>query len=100
MSIASIESSAITDRNHAKVGGELTVEVFSPRSAQSMKFSWPKSLQVGEAADQAAKAFGYEAGNPTFQVKTGEVLNREKTLIEAGIHDFDQLELTDKGGGV
>ena len=100
MSIASIESSAITDRNHAEVDGELTIEVFSPRSAQSMKFSWPKSFQVGEAADQAAKAFGYEAGNPTFQVKTGEVLNREKTLIEAGIHDLDQLELTDKGGGV
>ena len=81
-------------------GGDLTVEVFSPRVSQSRKFTWPKSLSVGEAAQQAAQAFGYEAGTPTFRTKNGQVLGREKTLIEAGIRDFDELELTDRGGGV
>jgi len=81
-------------------GGELTVEVFSPRVPEPKKFTWAKSLRVGEAADQAAKAFGYEAGTPTFQNKDGKVLDREKTLIEEGVQDFDRLELTDQGGGV
>jgi hypothetical protein len=81
-------------------GGELVVEVFSPRYPEPRKFEWPKSLRVGEAAEEAAKAFGYEAGTPTLQTKDGRVLDREKTLLEAGVRDFDQLELTDHGGGV
>ena len=81
-------------------GGDLTVEVFSPRVPQPMKFTWAKSFHVGQAADEAAKAFNYEAGTPTFLNKDGKVLDREKTLIESGVRDFDQLELTDKGGGV
>ncbi len=92
------EGTATADR--AVGAGELTVEVFSPRVPQPKKFSWTKSLRVGEAADEAAKEFDYEAGNPTFQNKDGKVLDREKTLIEEGVRDFDRLELTDKGGGV
>lgn len=94
------KGSAITDRDFSSDAGELTVEVFSPRVSESMKFNWSKSLKVGDAADKAAKAFGYEAGNPTFIDKTKQVLDRDKTLFEAGVHDFDTLELTDKGGGV
>lgn len=92
------EGTATVDRT---VGaGELTVEVFSARVTESKKFTWPKSLQVGDAADEAAKAFHYEAGTPTFINKDGKVLKREETLVEAGVQDLDQLELTDKGGGV
>ena len=94
------EGSAVADRNDAGGGGELTVEVFSPRVSEPKKFTWSKSLKVGEAADEAAKAFNYEAGNPTFVDKSGHVLDRDKTLFEAGVQDFDKLELTDKGGGV
>lgn len=92
----------LTEVNRDRTGGDgnLTVEVFSPRFAQSKKFTWSKSLQIGQAADEAAKAFDYEAGTPTFLNKDGKVLDREKTLIESGVRDFDQLELTDKGGGV
>ena len=81
-------------------GGEFTVEVFSPRTPEPMKFTWPKLIEVGKAADEAAQAFKYEAGTPTFQNKDGRVLGREETLLKAGVKDFDQLELTDKGGGV
>ena len=81
-------------------GGELTVQVFSPRVPDPKKFTWSKSLKVGDAADQAAEAFNYEAGNPTFVDKGDHVLDRNKTLFEAGVQDFDKLELTDRGGGV
>lgn len=93
------EGSAVADKDDDG-GGELTVEVFSPRVPEPKKFTWSKSLKVGEAADEAAKAFDYEAGNPTLVDKDGHVLDRGKTLFEAGVQDLDKLELTDKGGGV
>lgn len=83
-----------------KTGNELTVEVFAPRSPEPRKFTWPKSMLVGAAADEAAKEFGYEHGTPTFQDKEKIDLPRDKTLFEAGVQDFDTLILTDTGGGV
>ena len=41
------KGSAIPDRNPAGGGGELTVEVFSPRVSEPKKFTWSKSLKVG-----------------------------------------------------
>lgn len=79
---------------------DVTVEVVAPRSTETRKFTWPKSTTVGDAADEAAKAFGYEAGTPTFQTKDKVDLPRKKTLAEAGVQDFDRLTLTDTGGGV
>jgi hypothetical protein len=84
----------------SKSDNDVTVEVVAPRSTDSKKFTWPKSTSVGAAADEAAKAFGYEAGTPTFQTKDKLDLSRKKTLAEAGISDLDQLTLTDTGGGV
>ena len=55
---------------------------------------------MGTAAEEAAKAFGYEAGKPTFQNKEKLDLPRDKTLFEAGVHELDTLKLTDTGGGV
>ena len=82
-------------------GGELTVVVFAPRKPDPQKFTWLKSMLVGKAADEAAQAFGYEAGTPTLQEKKdGRVLDRQKTLAAAGVQDTDELELTDSGGGV
>ena len=94
------EGSVNADRDSAGGGSEVTVEVFSPRVPEPKRFTWSKSLKVGDAADEAAKAFRYEAGNPTFLDKTEHVLDRDKTLSEAGVRDSDTLELTDKGGGV
>ena len=78
----------------------LVVEVFAPRDPDPKKFTWPKKTLVGKAADEAAKAFKYEAGAPTFQNKDRKVLDRSETLAAAGVHAFDVLELTDTGGGV
>ncbi len=94
------EGSVIAACDYTGGGGELTVEVFSPRVPEPVKFTWSKSLKVGDAADEAAKALGYEAGKPTLLDKAGHVLDREKTPSEAGVRDLDTLELTDKGGRV
>ena len=53
----------------SKSDNDVTVEVVAPRSTDIKKFTWPKSTLVGAAADEAAKAFGYEQGTPTFQTK-------------------------------
>ena len=89
-----------SDEIRPTAGGELSVVVFAPRKPEPAKFQWAKSLSVGEAADQAARFFGYEAGKPTLQYKEGRVLLRDKTLLDAGVQDLDELELTDTGGGV
>ena len=78
---------------------EITVEVFCPRSPNPKTFTWPKTLKVGEAARQAAAAFGITGGNPSLQKGT-EVLDSQKPLVAAGVRDGDTLELVDCGGGV
>ena len=83
-----------------KSDNDLTVEVRAPRVPEPRKFVWPKSTLVGTAADEAAKVFGYEAGTHTFKNKERVALPRDKSLFEAGVHDFDTLTLTDTGGGV
>lgn len=57
---------------------------------------------VGDAAKQAAKAFGYVAGNPGFQTFTDppKVLDNSKTLEAERVHCGEKLELVDTGGGV
>lgn len=78
----------------------VTVEVFAPRDPTSKSFTWPQSMKAGEAAAEAAAAFGYEGGTPTFQDAEGRVLDRNKPLVAAGVRDGDRLELVDAGGGV
>jgi hypothetical protein len=77
----------------------LDVTVFAPRSTEPKQFHWDKYLSVGEAADEAARAFGYEGGTPSL-AKGDEVLDRSKQLVAAGVRDGDELELVDTGGGV
>lgn len=77
----------------------LKVTVFAPRSPEPRKFEWSKHMAVGEAADEAAKAFGYAPGTPTL-ARDGEALDRSKQLVAAGVRDGDKLELVDIGGGV
>lgn len=78
---------------------ELTVTVFAPRATEGRQFKWSKHLAVGEAAEEAAKAFGYERGKPTL-AKDGVGLDRDKQLVAVGVRDGDELELVDVGGGV
>jgi hypothetical protein len=65
----------------------LDVSVFAPRATEPKTFHWNKHLTVGEAADEAAQAFGYVGGTPSL-AKGDEV------------RDDDTLELVDTGGGV
>jgi hypothetical protein len=78
----------------------VTVTVFAPRATDPRTFTWPQTMKVGEAAAQAADAFGYRPGTPSFQDAAGEVLDRDKPLVAAGVRDGDELELVDVGGGV
>lgn len=78
----------------------LEVSVFSPRNpADRRPFTWSKHLTVGEAAAEAAAAFGYSGGQPTL-AKDGKPLDRSKQLVAEHIKDGDVLELIDAGGGV
>ena len=81
-------------------GATLTVEVCAPRSIDPKEFTWPKNTLVSTAADEAAEAFGYEDGTPTFQNEDDEVLDRSKNLVSQGVRDGAKLEIVDSGGGV
>lgn len=79
---------------------DLTVSVFSPRDPDPRTFTWAKTTKVADAASEAASAFGYEAGTPTFRNGEGRVLDRNKPLVAEHVNDGDRLELVDIGGGV
>lgn len=92
-------TSAQADKQGKEDKQVLDVTVFAPRSTESSGFSWNKHLSVGEAADEAAAAFGYAGGTPSL-AKGDQVLDRSKQLVAAGVRDGDELELVDTGGGV
>jgi hypothetical protein len=78
----------------------LHVTVFAPRFPdQPKEFDWDKHLSVGDAAAQAASAFGYAPGTYSL-AKDDKALDRDKQLVAAGVRDGDELELVDVGGGV
>jgi hypothetical protein len=81
---------------------EVKVIVFAPRSPYPKEFIWRKTLKVGEAAREAATAFGYTGGNPGLQTEghPPRVLDNNKTLAQERVHDGEKLELIDTGGGV
>ena len=81
---------------------EVTVVVFSPRSPDPKTFTWRKTTKVGDAAREAATAFGYEGGTPGLQTTDDppRVLDNGKTLVAEHIVDGSELEIVDTGGGV
>ena len=79
---------------------EITVTVFAPKSPDPKQFTWLKTMRVGEAAQAAATAFGYQGGSPALQNQQGKVLDNKKPLVAEGVQDGDTLELIDSGGGV
>jgi hypothetical protein len=79
---------------------ELRVTVYAPRSPEPKMFKFRREETVGQAARTAADAFGYEGGNPSFATEGRTVLDRNKTLAAAHVHDGETLELVDVGGGV
>ena len=76
-----------------------TVTVFAPSVVEPRTFTWAQNTKVGDAAAEAASAFGIDTEAPTFQKGT-DVLDRQKPLVAAGVRDGDELELVSAGGGV
>jgi len=95
MSTATLEAQ---DRGDQRIH-EITVTVFAPSHVEPKHFTWPVTNKVGVAAAEAAKAFGIDVEAPTFQ-KGDDVLDREKTLVAAGVKEHDTLEIVSAGGGV
>ena len=89
-----------SDKSPKPDKNDITVTVFAPKSPDPKQFTWLKTMRVGEAAQAAAAAFGYQGGNPALQNQEGTVLDNQKTLVAAGVRDGDTLELVDHGGGV
>jgi hypothetical protein len=94
----STESNALS---HAP-SHQVYVTVFAPRAVEPKSFTWEKTMKVGDAAKQAAVAFGYQTGNPGLQTiaEPPVVLDNNKPLVAEHVKDGDQLELVDTGGGV
>jgi hypothetical protein len=80
--------------------GELSVIVLAPREPDPKTFEFRRTETVRDSARTAADTFGYEGGNPSFETEQHVVLDRDKTLAEAGVHDGERLHLVDVGGGV
>jgi hypothetical protein len=78
----------------------ITVTVYAPSSTEPKTFTWPQTMKVGDAAAEAAAAFGIDAESATFQNSEDEVLDRQKPLVAAGVRDGDTLEFVSAGGGV
>ena len=78
----------------------LHLKIFSPREPDPRDFSFPRTETVGAAARTVADAFGYTGGNPSLQNGDGEVLDRDRSLVSAHVHEGAALELVDVGGGV
>ena len=97
-------SNATSPHGGATPGGPglIHVVVYAPRSPNPKTFTWAATLKVGDAARQAAEAFGYSGGNLGLQTETQppRVLDNSKTLGEEKIDSGDKLELIDTGGGV
>jgi len=79
---------------------QITVAVYQPSDPEPRSFTWPKNKKVGEAADEAAAAFGLPVTKPTFQNAEGDVFDRGKPLVAEGVKDGDKLDLVSAGGGV
>ena len=79
---------------------DLHVEVTAPRfPGKPRPFAFEPTQSVGNAAQEAATAFGYTTGTWSFSLKGAE-LDRNTTLTAAGAKSGDKLDLIDTGGGV
>jgi|HubBroStandDraft_6_1064221.scaffolds.fasta_scaffold156736_3 hypothetical protein len=79
---------------------KIVLIVFAPKDPDPKRFRFLLDETVGEAAQTAATKFKYEAGNPSFQVPDGTVLDRSLTLRQAGLTKKEEVELVAAGGGV
>jgi hypothetical protein len=91
-----------TEKSKEEDKKQLTLTVHAPRAPEPKTFSWLKTMKVGDAATQAALAFGYSGTNAELQLlgPTPRMLDAHKTLVAEHLKDGDELEVTSTGGGV
>lgn len=94
------EIGAGEDQRDGRDQRTIVIVVFAPKEPEPKRFRFSLEQTVGEAAQVAAQAFGYEVGTPSFQREEGTVLDRTLTLKAAKVHNREHLELVDVGGGV
>lgn len=78
---------------------EVTVTIAPLNDDDPRAFTFEKTKKVGEAAEEAAEAFGYDADGFTLQLGD-KVLDSDKPLVAAGIVGDELYELANTGGGV
>jgi hypothetical protein len=81
-------------------GHDLHLHVDSPIDPHGREFAFPGTELVGTAATEAAHAFGHEGNDYTFKTNDGTVVDRTKSLFDAGLHNGDHVEVVNAGGGV
>lgn len=79
---------------------EVTVKVYNPRNNEAKTFTWPLTLTVGQAAKEAADAFGYSQDSNATLGRGNDTFDRNKTLEQEHVHNHEELELLFVGGGV
>jgi hypothetical protein len=77
----------------------LNVRVLAPSEHNPRHFTFPGTDSVGDAATEAATGFGLHPTSASFE-RDGVALDRTVSLEDAGVHNGDELELVDVGGGV
>lgn len=96
----STEPSAVEQGRQEPEKQDVAVEIFPPRDPEDEReFTFDKHTTVGNAAQEAASAFGYPAGDYTL-AKGRDSLDRNKQLVAAGVREGDVLALVNAGGGV
>jgi hypothetical protein len=80
--------------------GESTI-TFTVKSGRGNKqeFTFQKGTEVGEAAIEVAKEFGYDPSDPTFVHSEEGELDRNKPLAPYHL-DSDSVTLVNNEGGV
>lgn len=83
----------------------LELKVRAPQSDPDddpREFSYNRGTKVGDAAEEAAQAYGFATDTQTwtFMLESEEVLDPNSTLASEDIEDDDTVTLTDFGRGV
>jgi len=80
--------------------GESTITfIIKSGRGNAEEFTFQKGTKVGEAAEEAADAYGYDPDDPTFVVPDEGELNRNKPLARYDL-DGDTVNLVNEERGV
>jgi hypothetical protein len=85
--------------DHPLPPNEISVRVFVPGEIAPKAYRFQRDVLVRDAAAKVAADCGIGIEDPTFQLGD-DILDRDKTLEQAGVTPGAELELVGVGGGV